>query len=215
MVYKPELPPTALLHYKDFDLACSRLDGICEAMERAISAKLPYTLKEVAMADPSLLRFFLHEEVDGPYKAEWLRFKRGLPIGLHEVWQVPKSGCVLDEACRAGPEVFLAPPHVQYKYLSMCPSVTSRYKALFGTMPWDYDTAKRVIVKPFPKPVFMLERLLRDLPPPEKIASCKPSVKYVKSLNPLASLVYWARTRGVASIDNLLDSSSTLPVVLK
>jgi hypothetical protein len=32
VVFTPRLPPTALLHYRDFDVVCSELGGVCVLM---------------------------------------------------------------------------------------------------------------------------------------------------------------------------------------
>lgn len=58
VVFRPLLPPTALLHYRDFDLACSMLDGVREAVEKAIS-RLSHTLRELAMRLPRRLWLYL------------------------------------------------------------------------------------------------------------------------------------------------------------
>ena len=209
--FRPSLPPHAFLHYKDLEWVCSNSDGLCDYIDK----NSRYTVKELVLNYPSYLRYAIKDvEIIGPYREEWGRLQKGIPLLMREKWLVPRRGdCILPEACRAGPDAFLLPERLQYQRLRMCYAFTQRCRKTFGEMPWEYNAAKRVVFRPLVRPVDILEKVLADLPDPLTIASCTAAHSSYRSLQPLASLVYWARNKAMAFVDNMLRGRP--PVVLR
>lgn len=212
--FAPQLPPHAFLHYRDFDWACSKLDGLCEHLEERIYAERGMRLVDLARLYPFLIRHYLQDvEIRGPHEEDWRCLQKGGPLPSREKWLVQRGDCALQEANRCGPEVFLYSPSLQYRCLHVSFSITKRFREAYGKMPWDYSSTKGVVYKPIAAPVLVLKKVLDDLPDPLTIASCRAAASSYKSLQPLASLVYWARNEAMAFIDNALRGNP--PVVLK
>ncbi|MCU7788191.1 hypothetical protein ODS41_09745 [Pyrobaculum sp. 3827-6] len=193
VVLRPGLPPFALLHYRDFDVVCSELGGVCEHVEKASGIKPLHLF----YARPQIGHFYLQDVTfEGPFKTLWEAYARGEVPPTFEHWD-KKGPCQgLGESCPASPSVFLMPSKKAYTYLRECTSLTKRAREA-GVKLWGYTVRKRV--KP---PVFEFPwELVRE------VFSVRP-IHYQDAANcglhPLASMLYWAETGGIKSVEALL-----------
>jgi hypothetical protein len=200
VVFTPRLPPTALLHYRDFELVCQLLGGVCEYLDRYFGGLTGEGAYETAYRNPHVLHTAFRGAVfAGPWRGWWEDFASDRLTPAAERWLTPPAGCVLEERCEASPAVFLMSLHRGWRYVARCYSLTKRAEAR-GVELWDYLNKRRML-KLYEKPVEVVERLFSDLPPPETLASC---TYRGRRLHGLASLVYWARNKAVASVDSFL-----------
>ena len=195
IILRPLLPPHALLHYKDFDLVCSLLGGVCEHVERASGAPAFY----LAYTAPQVIHlYFKGVEFGGPYAGAWRAFADNSLTPAFEKW--PKRGpCPgLREYCEASPAVFLMDAERAYRYLAKCPSITSRAREL-GISFARYGVFKRAIPYVVERPLEVIARIAAGMPSLEDLANC--------GFHGLASFKYWAATGGLKIIEELLDKN--------
>ncbi len=194
LVLKPQLPPYALLHYRDFDSICAYLGGVCERLEEAYGGAF-----YIAYTRPQLIRRAIQgAEFEGPYAQLWRRLQLDRLPASFERW--PREG---GRRCpgliwRASPSVFLMSPERMYRHVVRSTTLVRLLREL-GLLPllWRYDERKRVVLRPVERPWELMHAVAERLPPAEELGAC--------GHHAAASMKYWAETGRVHSVESILE----------
>ena len=193
-VYKPGLPPYALLHYRDFDQVCAYLGGVCEYVEKALGEDA----RKIAEEEPQILPVALRSaSFKGPYARLWRRLQLDLLPASFERWPSGGSRQCPKLVWRASPSVFLMSPERMYQYVVRSTTLMRLLREL-GIRLWEYDHRKRVVLRVVRKPRHIMWLAVAGLPPAEELGAC--------GYHAAASMKYWAEAGAIMSISKIIES---------
>lgn len=179
-VFWPELPPSALLHYRELEVVCQRLGEICEYLEKTSGRPVGELVRETPHFVATYLRGVVFQ---GPWAPWWNALVEDSLPPVAVRWTADGK-CELYESCVASHMVFLMSPGRALFFIKRSPSVTKRLKKL--------GIPINAVLQ---NPVEVVKRIAEDIPQsPEELAGCKSRASSMRGrrLTPLAMLKYWA-----------------------
>ena len=205
VVFKPELPPYALLHYKDFDQVCAYLGGVCEYLEVVadlvelpkVGVRLPKAFALV-YTKPQLAHVYFKKAVfRGRHKNLWYQLALGkLPVAF-ERWPRLDVGNCPKLVWRFYPSVLLRPPEEGFPYIVKSTDLVQLLREL-GIRFWFYK-GKRPVVHVWPRPWDALRLATSRLPSAEVLGAC--------GYHGAASTKYWADTGKIRLVEFFLEKA--------